>query len=127
MTNQLRSLLLLPLLALAAAGCTDRPVRSLVIQSGQVHPQTITVPAHTPFDLTAAAIGPRAGLVTAPEIGLAGLEAPANWINPIPPKGALSPGSLTRNRAELGPLSPGRYPLTYESGGRRQTILLMVE
>lgn len=127
MTNRLRSLLLLPLLALAAGGCTDRPVRSLVIQSGQIHPQTITVPAHTPFDLTAATIGSRPATLAAPEIGLAELEAPANWINPVSPKGALSPGSLTRNRAELGPLAPGDYRLSCDCGGRRQTILLTVE
>jgi len=121
------SLLLAMALTLAATGCTDLPVRSLVIDHGRIQPQRLTVPAGTPFDLTAATIGSRPGTLRAPALGITALEAPANWINPVSPKATPSPGSLTRARTQVGPLAPGDYRLTCECGGRPQTVLIVAE
>lgn len=124
---QFRSLMAAALLALAAAGCTDHPVRSLVIDQGQIHPQRLNVPANTPFDLTAATIGSRPALLQGPSLGIVGLEAPANWISTISPKASPSPGSLTKVRTRVGPLAPGDYRLTCDCGGRNQTVIVVAE
>lgn len=113
--------------AIFVSGCTDRMVRSVVINEGHIHPHQITVPANTPFHLTAAAIGPSATSISGPEIGMPSLDVPATWVTTISPRGSSLPGDLRKARIDLGPLEAGTYQITCDCGGRNQTINLIVE
>jgi len=119
------ALFLLAAIALTASACSDRVVRSVVIDDGEIRPHRVRVPADAPFALTAAVIGERATTLTSPDLGLAGIEVPVNWINPISPKGIYSPGSLNKVRTELGPLAPGEYSVICECGGDPRTLTIV--
>ena len=119
-------LFLLASIVLTASACSDRVVRSVVIDDGDMRPSRIAVPADTPFELTAAAIGERGTRLSAPGLGLATIEVPTNRISTISPKSGYSPGSLTKTRTEIGPLAPGEYTLTCDCGGAPQTTTIVV-
>jgi len=102
-------------------------IRSVVINDGHMHPHEITVPANTPFHLTAAAIGPNATSISSPQIGLPALDVPATWVTTISPRGSSLPGDLRKARTDVGPLAPGIYQITCDCGGRNQSITLTVE
>lgn len=102
-------------------------IRSVVINDDHMHPHEITVPANTPFHLTAAAIGPTATSISSPQIGLPSLNVPATWVTTISPRGTSLPGDLRKARTDVGPLDPGIYQITCDCGGQNQTIKLIVE
>lgn len=124
-----------PILRLAAIGgavlalsaCSDRVVRSIVIDNGHPDPHRITVPAGRPFTLKAAAIGPRATTLSAPELGVAALEVPNTWAPAAGAGRSVGAIDLREVRAEVGPPAAGAYDIRCECGDAPRIIRLIAE
>lgn len=125
--RRMAKLAVLGILPLSLAACSDRLVRSVVIHDGHVDQTAITVPAGTPFTLTAAAIDSPSARLSAPEIGLVPTSVPNTEAPPPKPGQSLSSADIDKVRLDLGPVAPGTYRITVVTGDTVRSVPLIAE
>jgi len=125
--RRMAKLAVLGILPLSLAACSDRLVRSVVIHDGHVDQAAITVPAGTPFTLTAAAIDSPSASLSAPEIGLLPTSVPNTEAPPPKPGQSLSSADIGKVRLDLGPVAPGTYRITVVTGNTVRSVPLIAE
>ncbi|CCG40435.1 cupredoxin domain-containing protein [Magnetospirillum molischianum] len=112
-------------MSLALMGCSDRLIRSVVVHDGHVDQSAITVPAGTPFTLTASAIDSPSVSLSASEIGLSPVSVPNTNAPTLRPGQSLSSADIRKVRIDVGAVPPGTYRILVETDDTIKSVPLI--